>query len=78
MKCHLCSRTATEKHHVTYYPERTIGVCAFHGDEIHRMPSKYPTLLQYPKGDSAQWYNQDHRISKFLRRMGRHSKRGRR
>jgi len=49
MKCHLCSRTATEKHHVTYYPERTIDVCAFHGDEIHRSPSKYPTLLQYPQ-----------------------------
>ena len=50
MKCHLCSRTATEKHHITYYPERTIGVCAFHGDEIHRRPSKYPMLLQYSKG----------------------------
>ena len=74
MKCELCSRTATEKHHVTYYPERTIGVCAFHGDEIHRMPSKYPALLQYPKGESTQWYNQDHRISKFLRNMGRHRK----
>jgi len=53
MKCHLCSRTATEKHHITYYPEVTIAVCAFHGDEIHRRPSKYPELLQYTKGDSA-------------------------
>ena len=74
MKCELCSRTATEKHHVTYYPERTIGVCAFHGDEIHRRPSKYPTLLQYPQGDSIQWYRQQRRISKVLRNMGKHRK----
>ena len=77
MKCHLCSKTATEKHHISYYPEVTIAVCAFHGDEIHRRPSKYAMLLQYSKGDSAQWYSQEHRISKFLRRMGR-CRRGRR
>ena len=78
MKCHLCSRTSDEKHHISYYPEVTIAVCAFHGDEIHRRPSKYPELLQYPKGDSAQWYNQQRRLGKFLRNMGRHSKRRRR
>jgi hypothetical protein len=74
MKCELCSRTATEKHHVTYYPEVTIAVCAFHGDEIHRSPSMYTALLQYPKGESTQWYSQEHRISKFLRNMGKHRK----
>jgi hypothetical protein len=74
MKCELCSRTATEKHHVTYYPEVTIAVCAFHGDEIHRSPSMYPALLQYPQGESTQWYSQEHRISKFLRNMGKHRK----
>ena len=78
MKCHLCSRTSDEKHHISYYPEVTIAVCAFHGDEIHRRPSKYHELLQYSKGDSAQWYNQQRRLGKFLRNMGRHSKRRRR
>ena len=78
MKCHLCSRTSDEKHHISYYPEVTIAVCAFHGDEIHRRPSKYPELLQYPKGDSVQWYSQQRRLGKFLRNMGGHSKRRRR
>ena len=36
MKCDLCDQNATEKHHVTYYPERTIPVCAFHGDDIQK------------------------------------------
>jgi hypothetical protein len=78
MKCELCSRTSEEKHHISYYPEVTIAVCAFHGDEIHRRPSKYPELLQYPKGDSAQWYNQQRTLGKFLRNMGGHGKRRRR
>ena len=78
MKCHLCSKIATEKHHVSYYPEVTIAVCAFHGDEIHRRPSKYPELLQYTKGDSAYYYGQQRRISKFTTNMFRHKRHGRR
>ena len=77
MKCHLCSKTATEKHHISYYPEVTIAVCAFHGDEIHLKPWKHPELLQYSHGDSTQFYAQQRRISKFLRSMGRH-RRGKR
>jgi len=68
MKCELCNQVATEKHHITYFPERTIGVCAFHGDEVHRDPnlSRYN---QYHYGDAKEFYGQKQRISKFLKKM---------
>jgi len=66
MRCELCFKIATEKHHITYYPEQTIPVCGFHGDEIHRQPSKYSFLLKYKRNDSAQFYSQQNRISRFL------------
>ena len=75
MKCELCSKTATEKHHVTYYPERTIPVCGFHGDEIHKRPKKYSLLLKFRKNESREFYNQQKRISKFLKYLSEKKKR---
>ena len=75
MKCELCSHTATEKHHITYYPERTIPVCEFHGDDIHNRPSNYSQLLQYKKDDSQKFYNQQKRIYKFLKYLNDEKKR---
>lgn len=69
IKCDLCDQNATEKHHVTYYPERTIPVCAFHGDDIHQRPSIYSNLLQYGKSDSTEFYTQQKRIGMFLKQM---------
>ena len=70
MRCELCFKTATEKHHITYFPEQTIPVCGFHGDEIHHKPSKYSFLLNYKKNDSIQFYSQQNRISRFLEYLG--------
>ena len=79
MKCQLCSKTATEKHHITYYhPVRTIAVCEFHGDDIHNRPWKYPGLLQYKKGEGRQFYSQKKRVDKALRRLNRIGNRHRR
>ena len=69
MKCDLCDQNSTEKHHVTYYPERTIPVCAFHGDDIHQRPAIYSNLLQYRKSDSTEFYSQQKRIGMFLKQM---------
>jgi hypothetical protein len=68
MKCELCNNTATEKHHLSYFPERTMGVCGFHGDEIHRNPALVH-LVRYPNGDAKTFYSQAKRISSFLRRL---------
>ena len=67
MKCEICEQTATEKHHINYFPEQTVGVCAFHGDDIHRNSGKYPGLLMYAKNDAKEFYDQNKRISKFLK-----------
>lgn len=68
MKCELCSNTATEKHHLSYFPERTMAVCGFHGDEIHRNPS-FKHLVAYSNGDAQVFYSQERRIGSFLRRL---------
>jgi len=67
LKCELCEKSATEKHHITYFPEVTVGVCKFHGDEIHRNSDQYATLLLYKKNEAHEFYSQQQRISKFLR-----------
>ena len=71
MKCELCNQIATEKHHVSYYPEMTIPVCGFHGDEIHKNPSEYGHLIQYPNGDGHYFYEQERRVNGFLFRLAR-------
>ena len=71
MQCELCLKTATEKHHVSYFPEVTMAVCHFHGDDIHNKPYKYGQFLQYPRGDSSYYYEQQERISKFLRYLSK-------
>ena len=71
MKCELCNQTATEKHHVSYFPERTVGVCGFHGDEIHRRPNSYQNLLKYKNGDAQVFYSQKKRVDGFLFKMAR-------
>jgi ribosome-binding protein aMBF1 (putative translation factor) len=71
MKCELCFKTVTEKHHITYFPEKTIGVCGFQGDEIHRKTSKHSSLPQYTKDNSKVFYNQQKRVSRFLKKLSR-------
>lgn len=68
MKCELCDEIATEKHHVKYFPERTMAVCGFHGNEVHRNPT-YSHLVSYPKGDAQLFYAQQKRIGSFLGHM---------
>ena len=77
MKCELCDNIATEKHHITYYPERTIGVCAFHGDAIHQHSVQYASLLQFKKNESTEFYMQQKRISKFLKYLSSLHRNGR-
>lgn len=66
MKCELCERIATEKHHISYFPEITIPVCTFHGDEIHRKPEQFGHLILYNPGEGHYFYEQKKRISNFL------------
>ena len=70
MKCELCNNIATEKHHTSYFPEVTMGVCGFHGDEVHKNPM-YRHLIPYRKGEATQYYEQKRRIDKFLLRMSK-------
>ena len=77
MKCELCDNIATEKHHLSYFPEITMAVCGFHGNEVHRNP-RYSHLVSYPEGDAQIFYDQQKRISSFLFFMFRRKRKYRR
>jgi len=78
MMCHFCQNIATEKHHVTYFPEETIGVCAFHGDQIHLHPFEYAQYIKYRRGDASAFYEQNKRIGKFCIAISKARRRERR
>ncbi len=78
MKCHICESVATEKHHISYYPEETIAVCAHHGDEIHSCSSQYQDLIKFHPGDASFFYSQKKRIDKFLTSLSKAQRFGRR
>ena len=74
MKCEFwdsCHSEATEKHHISYFPEVTVGVCAFHGDDIHKNPQNYPGMIKFKPGDSTRFYSQQDRLSDFIKNLGR-------
>jgi len=71
MKCHFCENIATEKHHIRYYPEETIAVCSYHGDQIHIYPFLYQEYIKYQKGDSTAFYAQRKRIERFFVRIAK-------
>jgi hypothetical protein len=54
-----------------------MGVCGFHGDEIHRNPA-FKHLVAYPKGDAQIFYAQQRRIGSFLRILSIRRKNGQR
>jgi|GEM_PF-2193742 len=71
MKCEFCANPATEKHHISYFPEMTIGVCAYHGDQVHIHPFQYGSYIRYRRGDASIFYDQKSRIDKFCENMSR-------
>ena len=64
MKCQICGEVATQKHHISYFPEKTITVCAICHNQIHL--GKIPQYLHYKKGDPNFFYS----MKKRLRRRG--------
>jgi len=71
MKCEYCDNTATEKHHISYFPEVTIGVCYHHARDIHDRPYLYPGAIKYKYGEAKQFYSQKERIERFIRNLFR-------
>ena len=68
MKCVVCSiYYATIKHHISYFPEVTTGVCEschkkIHSGKFRELIKKY---VKYPKGDAQLFYHGNNRIAKF-------------
>jgi len=78
LKCEFCNEIATEKHHISYFSEQTVGVCAFHGDDIHIHPELYAKYIKYQKGDSTLFYSQNKRIVRFCQQISLEQHRARR
>ena len=60
MKCHFCEALAVQKHHISYFPEKTIAVCSACHVRIHF--TKDPNYVQYKKGDSVFFYSMKKRL----------------
>ena len=60
MKCYFCESVATQKHHVSYFPEITIAVYLDCHKRIHF--SKNSMYIQYKKGDSIFFYSMKKRL----------------
>ena len=54
MKCEICESIAIQKHHISYFPEKTIVVCLICHKRIHFR--KIPNYIQYKKGDPDFFY----------------------
>lgn len=65
MNCELpnCKSVAVQKHHITYFPERTIGVCDPCHKQIHK--DKDPEYIQFKDGESTVFYSMKKRLHKF-------------
>ena len=53
MRCELCFKIGTEKHHITYFPKHTFNVHSFPMDNIDLQPFKYSFLVKYRRNDSV-------------------------
>jgi ribosome-binding protein aMBF1 (putative translation factor) len=72
MICEICNQNeVTQKHHVTYFPEKTMGVCDDCHEWIHSDDNTDKQYIEYKKGDSSQFYAQRRRISKIFRKYRR-------
>ena len=68
MRCKVCTiYHATIKHHMSYFPEVTTGVCESCHKNIHsgRCPELRKKYVKYPKGDAQLFYQGNNRITKF-------------
>lgn len=72
MICNVCQiNNVDQKHHITYFPEETIGVCDPCHRWIHSKLNEKQLFIKYPKGDSKIFYSQQKRIKQILYRVGR-------
>ena len=68
MNCEICIHNkATIKHHISYFPEVTTGVCEPCHGKIHS--GKFLDLIKkyvhYQKGDAQLFYRANDRIAQF-------------
>lgn len=77
MICEVCTlNPATEKHHISYFPEVTTGVCEECHKRIHS--GLYPELenifIKYNKGDANLFYKANEKIARISSRINRYRK----
>lgn len=67
MKCEICQNTVEIKHHISYFPEITTGVCQKCHEKIHsgEFPDLTKKYIKYKKGDANSFYEQKSRIEKI-------------
>ena len=64
MKCRLCPKPATSKHHISYFPEETTMVCEGCHKDIHTKPG-FEKYLKFAPGDPKKYYSQKNRLRKW-------------
>lgn len=76
--CDVCGVVeAVQKHHMKYFPEKTVPVC----DQCHKLIHSwlYPLLsrqyIKYNQGDAQIFYESKSRIDKFLSYLSKKRKR---
>ncbi len=71
MICEICTiGPARVKHHISYFPEVTTGVCEPCHKKIHswRFQKLSNQYVKYRKGDAQLFYQANDRIARFCRR----------
>ena len=68
MNCENCKiNPATVKHHISYFPEVTTGLCEECHDKIHS--GNYPELekkwIKFNKGDANLFYQTNEKIARL-------------
>lgn len=77
MICEVCTlNPATIKHHKSYFPEETVGVCEGCHKIIHswRNPELSKKYIKYKQGDAQIFYAQKNRIDNFIHSIGKRNR----
>jgi len=72
MLCEICNlNQATIKHHISYFPEITTGVCTSCHHKIHSglFSGLTKNYIKFKIGDSNAYYATQKRISSYCRKF---------
>jgi len=63
LNCELCFEKAIQKHHISYFPEKTVAVCNKCHRKIHIHKDR--NFIKFKKGDSDFFYSMKKRLWKW-------------